>query len=415
MEQIFRKKALERLRSPEQLDQLLSVTSPRMWLALVTLWLLIAVALVWGFLGRVSTKVYGTGIYQTGEGLYDVVALGEGILDKVVVRIGDQVHPGQVVALLNRPELVEQLRSKKESLAELEARESRGIELVQGESAARSKVLSLERTNTQQQTDNLKRKLDWLATRIAAEEELLRAGLVTKQSVVNLQEEQDSTRLELARSATALETVVAQEAQLAESRERDINTTREKLDDARREVHVLEVELDQTSRVLSPYAGRLAEIMADQGRTVRMGQPIVSIEPAEKRSWVDFYLPATSGKEVQPGAAVQITPSTIKREEYGYILSQVVYAAEFPATPEGLAAVLSNDELVRVILSGGPVLLFRSRPLPDSSTVSGLKWSSHKGSAVKLTSGTLCSVEVVVKEQAPITLVIPKLRTLLGI
>ncbi len=57
--QIFRKTALERLSSPEQLDQLMQVASPKNWAALLTLLFLLGVALVWGVEGSIPTKVDG--------------------------------------------------------------------------------------------------------------------------------------------------------------------------------------------------------------------------------------------------------------------------------------------------------------------------------------------------------------------
>jgi hypothetical protein len=59
---LFRKVALERISSPEQLDQLLQVTEPRNWLALVSLICLLGVAIGWGFIGQLLTTVSGQGV-----------------------------------------------------------------------------------------------------------------------------------------------------------------------------------------------------------------------------------------------------------------------------------------------------------------------------------------------------------------
>jgi hypothetical protein len=59
---IFRKESLERLSSPEQLDQLMQVVSPKSWLPLASLASLMALALVWGFLGRIPITAVGKGI-----------------------------------------------------------------------------------------------------------------------------------------------------------------------------------------------------------------------------------------------------------------------------------------------------------------------------------------------------------------
>ena len=43
---------------------------------------------------------------------------------------------------------------------------------------------------------------------------------------------------------------------------------------------------------------------------------------------------------------VRIEPSTVKREEFGTMVGTVVTVSDFPITPQGMAAVLHNDNLV---------------------------------------------------------------------
>ncbi len=99
---IFRKVALERLSSPDQLDQLMRVTNPRGWLALTGLAALLITAIVWGFLGSVSTKVSGMGILVTSGGLRGVLATQPGEITDMRARVGDVIERGQVVATLLR-------------------------------------------------------------------------------------------------------------------------------------------------------------------------------------------------------------------------------------------------------------------------------------------------------------------------
>ena len=51
----------------------------------------------------------------------------------------------------------------------------------------------------------------------------------------------------------------------------------------------------------------------------------------------------------------------------------------------------------------------------DSTTPSGYKWSSSKGPHLKISSGTTTVVRVKVEERAPITFVLPILRSTSGI
>jgi HlyD family secretion protein len=54
---IFRKESLERLSSPEQLDQLMQVVNPRSWLPLATIGSLVVLGLIWSLIGRIPITI----------------------------------------------------------------------------------------------------------------------------------------------------------------------------------------------------------------------------------------------------------------------------------------------------------------------------------------------------------------------
>ena len=95
---IFRQAALERLSSPEQLDQLMTVTTPRGWLALLALFGLLVAVVVWGFCGRIPIRVAGQGMLIGVGGVSDVVSPFEGQIGEVYFEVGEAVEQGQVVA-----------------------------------------------------------------------------------------------------------------------------------------------------------------------------------------------------------------------------------------------------------------------------------------------------------------------------
>ncbi len=53
---IFREKSIERVSSPEQLDDYIRVTTPSVWLILFATIILIIGALVWGIFGKIEVK-----------------------------------------------------------------------------------------------------------------------------------------------------------------------------------------------------------------------------------------------------------------------------------------------------------------------------------------------------------------------
>jgi len=51
---IFREKSIERISSPEQLNDYIKVTTPSIWLVLIAMLLLLGGAMVWGVLGEIN-------------------------------------------------------------------------------------------------------------------------------------------------------------------------------------------------------------------------------------------------------------------------------------------------------------------------------------------------------------------------
>ncbi len=90
---LFRKVALERMSSPEQLDRLLQVTAPKSWLGLLALVGLLAAAIAWGFLGEVRTTLSAQGVLvRSGASelearVYVPVASGNEIRSQMETRV----------------------------------------------------------------------------------------------------------------------------------------------------------------------------------------------------------------------------------------------------------------------------------------------------------------------------------------
>jgi pyruvate/2-oxoglutarate dehydrogenase complex dihydrolipoamide acyltransferase (E2) component len=97
---IFRQSSLDRLSSPEQLDQLIRITSRRSWIALLALGAVVLSAVAWGLTGTVTTSVSEQGMFIRGGGLFAVETPSAGQVQSVSVGVGQQVNQGQTVAQL---------------------------------------------------------------------------------------------------------------------------------------------------------------------------------------------------------------------------------------------------------------------------------------------------------------------------
>lgn len=307
---IFREVSLKRLSSPDQLDQLIKVTSPRGWLALIALSLLLAAVIVWSFVGSIPTKIAGRGILLNDGGVFSLTHYASGQVLDVRFVVGDKVKKGDVIARIEQPELVKEINGLLGTLQDLEKN---------------------------QQTDS-------------------------------------------------------HEYQTLQN-----------------QVEQLRKDLNYRSQIVSPIEGRIFELNIYPGSMVQPGQTLATLERygAVVRMEAVLYIPAESAKKIQPGMEVQISPTVVNKEEFGYMLGRVTSVAEYPATAQSMMQTLDNENLVSLLAGQGAPLEVQADLVPDSNTVSGYKWSSPAGPPISIASGTLIQGAVVIAREKPLARVIP--------
>jgi HlyD family secretion protein len=141
----------------------------------------------------------------------------------------------------------------------------------------------------------------------------------------------------------------------------------------------------------------------------------VSIQPNAQSLELIAYLPSAQAKDTKLGMEAQISPSTIKREEYGFMRGEVEYVADYPATPAALMRNFANETLARTLTATGAMTEVRISLKRDSRMPSGFNWSTSRGPDIVLSSGTICTVQIVTKRQKPITLLLPYMKGKLGV
>ena len=92
-EQIFRKKSVDKVCSPEQLNEYIRVANPGVWMVLAAVVILLAGVIVWGFIGHLDTTLSTAVVCENGEA---VIYVKEADIEKVevgmTVRVGDQEY-----------------------------------------------------------------------------------------------------------------------------------------------------------------------------------------------------------------------------------------------------------------------------------------------------------------------------------
>ena len=149
---MFRQEALERLSSPERLDQTLKIVNPRAWLPLATSGSLVLIAFGWSVLGRIPLNVNGQGVLIQPRRVVPVQAPSEGYVAELKIQPGDEIKKGDVIGFISQSSLTQQLEQEKAKLAKLLALSSNSSDL-------QRKYLDSERQALANKKDNLEESL----------------------------------------------------------------------------------------------------------------------------------------------------------------------------------------------------------------------------------------------------------------
>ena len=414
---LFRKVALERLSSPEHLDTLMHVITPNAWLALAPLLGLIVLALFWGWFGSIPTKVAGKCILINPTGLADIASNSSGRITAVTVRVGDVVKAGQQVALVAQPELLDRIEKAEQRLHELQI-QGRVVRAFSAQGVALGgEALLQQRRNLESRLSVVQQQAQVAFEREKTQSQLLEQGLITRQTLLQTQQERANLLLDAESLRNQVKELSIKKLEGDKLSRNEVATIENQISEAQRSLDSMLESKKLTTSLASPFEGRVVEIKAGVGTLVAQGSSVINVElTADNGNQLQamVYVNAAQGKRVAPRMEAQIVPTTIKREEHGFLRAVVDHVAEYPATTQSMMLLLQNENLVRDLAGTTPPIAIRAE-LRRADNFSGYQWSSAAGAPVKIASGTLCDAEIVVRTQRPLSLVIPILRQSLGV
>lgn len=412
----FRAIALERAASPEQLDHLVGITRPVDWILALVIFMVLGTAVGWSIYGRVPTRTQADGILVSSGGrVVDAVSAAPGRLASIEVAVGDRVTQGQAVARIAQTDIEQRHRNAMEVHREREREHEILKSKIEAELTSKTQNFAKLEQAFNQIIKATDQRIEYLTSEVTNLEGLLAKGFTTRRNVEDRRRELTDAQQRREDTQNEILKLKAQKMDLQTQRERDIQDSQFRLNDARRQMDQFAGELGRNTQVLSPIEGRVLEIKVSSGSVLNVGTSVIAIETEGTTLDAIVYIPADRGKSVKPGMEVRLEPSTVKREEFGTMVGSVVSVSEFPITPQGMAAVLHNDSLVTRFTKDGAPYAASVRLKQDGSTVSGYRWAVGKGPSLRLTSGTLTKAEITTREQRPLDLVVPMLKRLTGL
>jgi multidrug resistance efflux pump len=161
------------------------------------------------------------------------------------------------------------------------------------------------------------------------------------------------------------------------------------------------------SEVLSLFGGRVDSVVVERGMLVSRGQNVAVVKVRQEPLEAFVFVSGEDGKQLKKGMNVQVAPSTVKAEQYGYIRGKVISVSQFPVTEDEMFLLLENQSLVDALRTENAQLRVDVKLQKDPSTPSGFGWSSSQGPPFEITRGTLCTANFVLGEERPLDLVLP--------
>jgi len=413
---IFRQQALDRIASPERLDEALVAAAPRHWIAFTAIAALTAAAVAWGFLGSVPTRISAEGILLTHDSeIFSAAAEGDGQLSDILVAIGTQVEKGQEIAVLKQDVTEAKLARAEEAL--IRAQERLDVLYNQREEdIAQNDALDIKRkAATKEKLANGADRVRALEARLAANQALLDRGYANKITIHEIENELAQVREKLTELRYKGLDIEAEARRLREDWRKQILDQQSKTEDRRETVDDLKQVIGLSRTVKAPIAGTVTEIAASLGDVVSTGTPIVRIASHGSNEDALLFVSPREGKRIRQGYSVNVEPSVVKKEEVGTALGKVQSVSDLPVSAAAIQAMLHNEKLVEQFSSDGPPVLVRAHMLDDPSTPSRLAWTSGRGPAFAIEPGTMVAATITVREQAPVTLILPFLKSVLGL
>ncbi len=430
---IFRKNALNKISSAEELDKSIFIVNSTSWLVLLTIFIIAIIFVLWATFSSIKTEVKANGIFLPHHGIIvDVITNGSGKLKKINFNIGEHVKQGDIVAELSSDKLQEQFTIAKQRLATEQAFHQQVSGQISNERLLRNKKTKIQIAYINENIANLKKEIAISEKIYAENQKFYKEHLITETKLSNLFVALSQIKARLNNLVISKNDIFTQNNKIIHQESLRLSEILKNINSYNYKIELLKLDL-QGLYIKSPEDGIITEIKVIQNTQVRVSQPVMSLVTGGKYnmdenienpsdSLIAFnkkrnkslrylaYVDVINGKKVKHDTLVNIEVSYLNKNSYGMVQGRVRHVSEFPLSSAAIKAKLSNENLVTLFTKQGPVYEVFVELLYDENY--RLKWTSAKGYEVdSIDIGSLGFTNFIIKEVRPISLAIPWLKS----
>jgi len=264
-EQLFRKEALVRIESPERLNEMVKITTAKSWMVLTAIIAIVISVILWSIFGELPYTVSGQGILQQPGGIIEIAAQAEGRIEKTTVKEGDYVLKGDIIAFIDQPGLKMQIDNGKKELDDFNLRFDKISKFGYENIELKKKLYEKEENNLKKTIKLNSDRLSFIEERITAQEELLENGLITKETLNQTKDEYFNVQQENDRILNQMKELQQLRYEIEEKNEIDLNQLKAEILNIENKIRELEALYNLNSTIISPYSGKIIELMVNPG------------------------------------------------------------------------------------------------------------------------------------------------------
>jgi multidrug resistance efflux pump len=367
---LFRKAAVEARRADGVGVDFSTGVKSKSWSMLLLLLSFVGLLFAGAALASIEVTAEAQGVLRAPNGLRPVASVLAGSITEVLVRGGDAVEPGQVVARLESTELRTSLDSR---LRELEivredvTRSEQHDRKIETQSASANQR---RRAALRARVDLNEERLKQRRTQHADVDTLVREGgasrvegMNAKEALQEASEQVSSLSLELA----VLDLEIADRARLAQERQSTRHTQLSRAEAGANEAR----SLLAASEIRSPAAGRIESLLVAPGAVVPAGGVLGNIVPSSAPRSIVGFVPSREIAFIQAGAPATVEVQSLPVSEFGLGKARVTRVSADVATAaevQNLLGEAPTGPLVRVELE---LIESESSPKMDALLRSG--------------------------------------------
>ena len=154
-----------------------------------------------------------------------------------------------------------------------------------------------------------------------------------------------------------------------------------------------------TSNVTSPRDGVMLDNMPE-GSSFKAREAVAWLMPQATELHnreILCYVDAKSLRKLKIGQQVQVTPSDLQRENWGYAYGQITGIEPFPTNQQEISRRIKLEQFSSFVPKDQAV--YEIRVVLDKQG-DGLKWSREKSRKLQMNTGSVCTIQIITEEKS---------------